>query len=107
MKNLMQRLHELQKNFPRPLPVSLVITKCDLLPGFEAFFSESSQNEIMQIWCISLTPTDEKVALTDLFAGRFNGLIKKLNQQLLWRMHQERNPLQRPLIKDFPLQVER
>src|SRR3990167_6911001 len=107
MKNLMQRLHELQKNFPRPLPVSLVITKCDLLPGFEAFFSESSQNEIMQIWGISLTPTDEKVALTDLFAGRFNGLIKKLNQQLLWRMHQERNPLQRPLIKDFPLQVER
>src|SRR5262249_47863957 len=37
----------------------------------------------------------------------FNALIKNLNQQLLWRLHQERNPMTRPAIKDFPLQAER
>jgi type VI protein secretion system component VasK len=34
-------------------------------------------------------------------------LIRKINQQLLSRLHQERNPIVRPYIKNFPLQIER
>jgi len=34
-------------------------------------------------------------------------LIKRINKQLIWRLHQERNPLARPYIKDFPLHIER
>lgn len=52
---------------------------------------------------------DGNIALkpNDIFVNRFDELIKKINQQLLWRLHQERNPFARPYIKDFPLQLEK
>lgn len=107
LRNLFQRVHEIQKQFPQPIPCQIIITKCDLLPGFAEFFAESSNDEIAQAWGVTLpTPKkDEKIA--DIFSAHFNALIKKLNEQLLWRLHQERNPMARPYIKDFPLQVER
>ncbi len=106
MRDLCQRLHELQKYFNASIPCYILITKCDLLPGFKEFFAESTHEEINQAWGIALA--DSPLAnVHQLFNDRFNALIKKLNQQLLWRLHQERNPMVRPAIKDFPLQVER
>lgn len=102
-----QRLSELHKTFPGPIPCQFVITKTDLLPGFSEFFAESSQDELTQAWGIIFSDRKAGEKSYDLFAERFNALIKKLNQQLLWRLHHERNPLARPAIKDFPLQIER
>lgn len=101
LRQLLNRLDDLQKIFTKPLPCYLVVTKCDLLPGFSQFFAESANEEITQAWGVSSTTTH------DSFIEQFDLLIKKLNQQLLWRLHQERNPMNRPPIKDFPLQVER
>lgn len=103
--DLFQQLREYQNFFQAKVPCQLIITKCDLLPGFTEFFSESNNDELTQAWGIGLSKPDEKIH--DVFAHRFDMLIKKLNQQLLWRLHQERNPMARPYIKDFPLQVER
>lgn len=107
LHHLFQRIHELKKLFPHTIPCQLVITKCDLLPGFAEFFAESSHDEIIQTWGITLPPAKKGEKIADLFTQRFNALIKKLNSQLIWRLHQERNPMARPYIKDFPLQVER
>lgn len=106
LRQLFQRVHELQKYFNQAIPCHIVITKCDQLPGFAEFFAETSDDEIIQAWGITL-PSKKSPKLEEVFIQRFNALIKKLNQQLLWRLHQERNPLARPYIKDFPLQVER
>lgn len=104
---LFQNIVELQKTFPQPIPYTLVITKCDLLTGFNEFFMECSQDEMSQAWGVSLPAPQNGEQAYDIFTTQFNALIKKLNQQLLWRLHQERNPMARPYIKDFPLQVER
>ena len=107
MRQLMQRLHEMKKLFPKPVPCYVLITKCDLLPGFTEYFSELGSDETTQAWGVLLPEPEHGETFQDLFAQRFNPLIKKLNQQLIWRLHQERNPKMRPAIKDFPLHVER
>lgn len=104
---LFQRLQELQKAFPQNIPYYLLITKCDLLPGFIEFFSELGQDETGQAWGVMLPEPEHNETTHDLFIQRFNALIKRLNQQLIHRLHQERNPSARPAIKDFPLHIER
>lgn len=107
LTELFQHIQDLQALFTQAIPCQLVITKCDLLPGFSEFFAESSDEEIVQAWGVTLPHQKQGEKLYDAFAQRFNALIKRLNQQLLWRLHQERNPMARPQIKDFPFQVER
>ncbi len=107
LRDIFQRMHEIQKTFHHPISCQIIITKCDLLPGFSEFFAESSNEETSQAWGITFPALKEGDKIADMFIARFNALIKKLNDQLIWRLHQERNPMARPYIKDFPLQVER
>jgi len=100
-----QRLSECWEKFGK-LPVYFVVTKCDLLPGFCEFFNDVGADELIQPWGIPLSPRQEHEKLLEVFMQRFNALIKRLNKQLIWRLHQERDPNPRPLIKDFPLQLE-
>lgn len=102
-----KRMTELKHQFGAELSFHFVITKCDLLPGFPEFFSEMSSDEFAQLWGFTLPAISAKEKLLDVFALRFNALIKRINKQLLWRLHQERNPNARPSIKDFPLHLER
>lgn len=106
-QHLLSRIYELQRQFSGPIPCYLVITKCDLLSGFAEFFAEAGKEEINQPWGFSLPASKNPSKLDMLCVQRFNALIKKINQQLLWRLHQERNPMARPYIKDFPLQIEK
>lgn len=104
---LKQQLLELREQFGSNLPFFLTITKCDQLPGFMDFFSDSGSDELSQAWGVTLPTLKDNESLAEMFTNRFNALIKRLNKQLIWRLHQERNPFTRPQIKDFPLQIER
>jgi type VI secretion system protein ImpL len=104
---LKQRSEELRQEFGANLPFHLIITKCDLLPGFLEFFGDSGVDELSQAWGITMPASYHKDNFVDVFINRFNALIKRLNKQLIWRLHQERNPTIRPQIKDFPLHIER
>lgn len=105
--DIKKHITQLRENFGNQIPFYLTITKCDLLPGFVEFFSDCGTDEQTQAWGVTLPLLNEKERIHEVFAHRFNALIKRLNKQLLWRLHQERNPIARPYIKDFPLQVER
>lgn len=107
LKDLSQRLTELQNQFSASMNCYLIVTKCDLLPGFNEFFSELSNEEINQAWGITFSAKASLSYSSTTVIERFDHLIKKLNEQLLWRLHHERNPMARPYIKDFPLQVEK
>lgn len=107
IKDLKQRILELQTLFGNHLSVYIVITKCDYLPGFTEFFSDHASDELAQAWGVTFPALKENEKLHHIFTHRFNALIKRLNKQLIWRLHQERNTTARALIKDFPLQIER
>ncbi|HSW69130.1 MAG TPA: type VI secretion system membrane subunit TssM [Gammaproteobacteria bacterium] len=105
--DLKKRITDLRNQFGSQLSFHFVITKCDLLPGFLDFFGESGSDELSQTWGLTLPVLKPKEKLLDVLTLRFNVLIKRINKQLLWRLHQERNPNTRPYIKDFPLHLER
>lgn len=105
--DLKKRITELRNQFGSQLAFHFVITKCDLLPGFLEFFSETGSEELSQAWGLTMPELQPKDKLLDVFTLRFNALIKRINKQLLLRLHQERNPNARPYIKDFPLHLER
>ncbi len=106
VQDLKRRINELFEQFGKPLSIHLIITKCDLIPGFSEFFSEYSIDEITQTWGVTLPHTTNET-LADALTKRFNALIKRLNTQLISRLHQERNIAAKPYIKDFPLHIER
>ncbi len=104
--SLKRRLRDLIKLFGEAMPIHLMITKCDFLPGFSDFFGESNHDEIAQAWGVTLPSTEEDENLITIFSERFNALIKRLNNQLIRRLHHERNATVRSHIKNFPLHIE-
>ena len=52
---LRQRLNELQKQLGIHFPVYVLVTKMDLLSGFEAYFSQFDRNELEQVWGFSFS----------------------------------------------------
>jgi type VI secretion system protein ImpL len=107
INTLSSHLRDVENALHAELPCYLILTKCDLIKGFNEFFAESAEDELNQAWGITLPHATSAEDLEQHFNARFNALIKKLNEQLLWRLHHERNPMARPYIKDFPLQIEK
>lgn len=105
--DMRNQIKELREKFGRTLPCYLVITKCDYLPGFLDYFGDSTNEEIIQHWGMTLPRLQPGEKLLELVSHHFNVLIKRLNKQLIWRLHQERNIHARSNIKDFPLHMER
>ncbi len=105
--DIKQKILQIREQFGPKLSIYIIITKCDQLPGFSEFFCESSTEDLAQAWGFTLPSLKNNDNLLDIFTLRFNSLIKRLNDQLIWRLHQERNANARPSIKDFPLQIER
>jgi type VI secretion system protein ImpL len=107
IRNLKDRIDELRGKFGSELPFYFTITKCDLLPGFTEFFGDCGSDELSQAWGVTLPSRADHTDLARTCALRFNALIKRLNKQLIWRLHQERGLLERVHVKDFPLHIER
>jgi type VI secretion system protein ImpL len=104
---LRKRIIDLLVVLGQSVPIHLVLTKCDLLPGFTEFFSEYNAEEAAQAWGVTIPLLNQDEKLSDVFVQRFNALIKRLNKQLVLRLHQERGDYARSYIKDFPLHLER
>lgn len=107
LQGLCARISEIQNYFDYELPCQLVITQCDKLAGFTDYFSDFADDEINQAWGLQLTDLESHEKIEEAFTHRFHLLIKRLNQQLISRLHHERNSSARPAIKDFPLELER
>ena len=88
IRDLKKRIFSLQEKFGKALPFYFVITKCDLIPGFSDFFSELSSDELIQPWGVSLVRQNTNEKLNSIITQRFNALIKRLNKQLIIKLHQ-------------------
>ncbi|MFC6634130.1 type VI secretion system membrane subunit TssM [Microbulbifer taiwanensis] len=107
-KTIRQRINELQQQLGIRFPIYLTFTKCDLVAGFSEFFDNLSQAEREQVWGVSF-PAEASPAAgapLDSFTGEFRQLIERLNQRVLWRVHQERNVEKRARLQGFPARME-
>ncbi|WNZ56675.1 type VI secretion system membrane subunit TssM [Microbulbifer sp. EKSA008] len=107
-KIIRQRVNELQQELGIRFPIYLTFTKCDLVAGFTEFFDNLSQAEREQVWGMSF-PREANATVgapLDNFKAEFEQLIERLNQRVLWRVHQERNVEKRALLQGFPARME-
>ncbi len=103
---LRTRIQELHDNLGIRFPIYCLVTKCDLIAGFMEFFGEYGKEERAQVWGATF-PFRELAAVKDPtadFAAEFAALEQRVNDRLLDRMQQERDPAKRALIYGFPQQ---
>lgn len=90
----------------KSLPVYIIFNQCDLLEGFSDFFADLSLEERRQAWGMEFSVDNDGKSTSDILEQQFNALLQRLNDRLLWRMHQEYNLEKRAKIREFPLQLE-
>lgn len=104
-KTIRKRLAELREKLQIHLPVYLMITKADLVPGFEAFFADFTARDREQVWGATL-PTDARAEGTAI-AREVRGLLSRLESRLSARMAEDAALPVRAEVFRFPAQVER
>lgn len=112
-----QRLNELRVQLGVRLPVYLLLTKADLLDGFATFFDPLDREARGQVWGLTL-PAEETAANSSadlsadsgggplpVFRALYAGLVRRLDERLLDRLHQEPDIRRRSDAFALPLRV--
>lgn len=103
-KTIRKRLAELREKLQIQLPVYLMLTKADLVPGFEAFFADLTSRDREQVWGATL-PIDARPEGT-VIARELRGLLSRLESRLSSRMAEDASLSWRAEVFRFPAQVE-
>lgn len=102
------RLQELKDVFKIEFPVYVLVTKSDLISGFEEYFDNFSQSEREQVWGITF-PYDKNqsdAAPLSAFSTEYDKLLQVLNERSIPRLHQERDQQRAQKIGSFPKQLQ-
>ena len=101
-----QRLSEVEETLRARVPVYLVLTKADRLPGFDAFFEGLGGQAREQVWGMTFEPEEARAgAIPDLFTREYRALQDRLAALLPERLQQEADIDRRGAVFRFPAQV--
>ena len=101
-RTLRTRLSEALKQLHAFVPVYLVFTKCDAVPGFPQFFALLSRHEREQIFG---SLASENSMEPGIVRSEIKDLLKNLNAQIIGKLHQERDVLARGDMFRFPQEL--
>jgi type VI secretion system protein ImpL len=104
-REIRKRLAELRDRLEIQLPVYLMITKADMVPGFEAFFADLSTAEREQVWGATLA-TDARPESAGI-ARENRALLTTLESRLSARMAEDAPLPWRAEVFRFPAQMEK
>jgi type VI secretion system protein ImpL len=103
-----ERVNELYARLGVRLPVYLLVTKADLLAGFNEFFGELDAERRAQVWGMTFAPSEIAAAGRGMgarFDSEFALLEKRLYGLLPQRLQEERDLQRRAAIYRFPQQL--
>ncbi len=100
-----QRLSELRAHLAVRVPVYVLLTKADLVEGFATFFDPLDRQGRAQIWGLTFPAEESPAGPLPAFDGLFAGLVRRLDERLLDRLHQEPDIRRRGAAFAFPLRV--
>ena len=102
------RIDEVTKHLEMSVPVYVLFTKCDLLPGFVEMYSEMGKSERKQIWGFTLPVTGAYAGVDPVgtFCDQFDRLADRTEQRSLRRLGDERRLESRGKIYEFPQHFE-
>jgi type VI secretion system protein ImpL len=105
-KALRDRLDEVTGRLEMVVPVYLLVTKTDLVPGFVEMFGDLRDKERGQIWGVSLPLVATPDERTDTLVEQMQELFDVAGQRAFFRMSEERRVDARYKIYEFPQQLE-
>jgi type VI secretion system protein ImpL len=97
------RVRELYEQVGVRLPVYALVSKSDLLAGFNEFFGSLGRDERGQVWGFSLPLGDQRLDPAGL-AAQLEQLERRLYEWLPERLEEEREATRRTLLYGFPQQ---
>ncbi len=99
------RLMELDTTLATRLPVYILVTKSDLLHGFNEYFGNLGKEQRAQVWGFTLPVTEQaSTHLEQDFKREFGLLSDRLDAGLIERMQHEVDNARRAAIFGFPVQ---
>ena len=102
-RKIRRRLAELNERLEIRLPVYLMLTKADLIKGFEAYFGGLSTTAREQVWGATFAP-DARVD-SKMVAAEITTLARALEQRLVPLLESEDSLSKRAEMFRFPAQV--
>ncbi len=105
-RRIRDRIDEVQGRLQLSLPVYVLFTKCDLLPGFVETFGDLPKQDRGQIWGFTRPLTKKTAAPREYFLEGFDKLVRVLEHRSVKRMGEDRKIANRELIYAFPQQLE-
>lgn len=100
-----ERIDEVQSRLQLSLPVYVMFTKADLIPGFVETFNDLSKNDRGQIWGFTVPLAGPPVDPGLHFNERFDEMQGSIEKRSTARMSAERKIETRELIHSFPQQL--
>lgn len=104
VKVIRERLDELIRQLGCIFPVYLVVTKVDLLGGFNAFFDDLGDHDRGQVWGTWLLGEGSGADLARAFREKLADLHARLCELRLRKLSMQRNLERKGEIFDFPAQ---
>lgn len=106
-RHVRERIAELRQRLAVRLPIYVLVTKVDLLAGFNEFFSGFDAEQRSQVWGVTFAATERaggRPAAVARFDEEFARLERRLYAMLPARLHEERDLQRRASIYRFPQQ---
>jgi type VI secretion system protein ImpL len=103
-----QRLAELCDELSIKFPVYVLITKTDLLAGFNEFFGSMNREERAQVWGLTLPYREDAKSQNAAaeFEPEFDAMVQQINRLLPQRLLSEVDQKRRGLIYALPQQFD-
>lgn len=98
------RLQDIQQTLHLDVPIYLVLTQADRLPGFIEFFDVPQGDSADEVLGVSVGAGKAGAAMAEVRQA-FETLLQRLGAELIARLHQERNVERRGQMLDFPRHV--
>ncbi|MGY3396419.1 type VI secretion system protein ImpL [Bradyrhizobium sp. USDA 3311] len=96
------RIQELLKKFSMRIPVYVLVTKCDLVPGFTEYFDDLDHEGRAQVWGKTFALEGPGDHISDVVTLEIQELAERLETELAFRMQEERNLSRRAIMYAFP-----
>jgi len=103
-KQMRARLDEVTSRLKVLVPVYVMFTKADLIPGFSECWADLRKSERGQVWGMTF-PEGPKTEAWSLFGPELDALVAALHAKAVRRLAQERNLEVRQTILRFPMEV--
>ncbi|CDX18657.1 conserved membrane hypothetical protein [Mesorhizobium sp. SOD10] len=98
------RLRELHETLKIQFPVYLLFTKADLVSGFMDYFGDFDEARRRKVWGATFQTADRTKNMAGEAPAEFDGLAKRLAEEIADRLQEEPDPVARIALFGFPAQ---